>query len=115
VDIAREIESARRAAGLSQAALAKRAGTSQSAVSAYESGRKTPSADTLSRLLAASGARLEVRPARASVRSVSAEERERRGRILADVIELAEALPARHARELRMPPLRDLIARRPAA
>jgi transcriptional regulator with XRE-family HTH domain len=109
MDIALEIEAARRAAGLTQAALAERAGTSQATVSAYESGRKTPSADTFARLLAASGARLDVRPARAPVRSPSLSERERRGRILAQVIELAEALPARHSRQLKAPPLRDLV------
>lgn len=110
VDIAREIERARHAAGLTQARLAERAGTSQAAVSAYEAGRKTPSAETFARLLAASGARLDVRPARAPVRSLTIAERERRGRILADVIELAEALPARHSPQLKMPPLRELIA-----
>lgn len=110
VDIGHEIESARRAAGLSQSALAGRAGTSQAAVSAYEAGRKTPSAVTFTRLLAASGARLDIRAARSPVRSPSLAERERRGRILVQVIELAEALPARHARQLRTPPLRDLVA-----
>ncbi len=109
VDIALEIERARRAAGLTQTRLAKRAGTSQATVSAYEAGRKTPSAETFSRLLAASGARLDVRPARAPVRSLTIAERERRGRILAQVIELAEALPARHSRQLNVPPLRELI------
>lgn len=108
MDIAYEIETARRAAGLSQAELAERAGTSQPAISAYEAGRKTPSAETFSKLLAASGARLAVRPARAAVRSLTLNERERRGRILAQVIELAEALPARHSRQLKLPPLRDL-------
>lgn len=44
---------------MTQAVLAKRAGTSQAAVSAYESGRRSPSVDTLCRLLAAAG--LEVR------------------------------------------------------
>lgn len=109
MDIALEIASARHAAGLTQAALAERAGTSQAAVSAYEAGRKTPSAETFARLLAASGARLDVRPARSPVRSSTWSERERRGRILAQVIELAEALPARHSPQLKVPPLRDLV------
>lgn len=111
MDIAQEIEAARVAAGLTQAALAERAGTSQATVSAYESGRKTPSASTFMRLLAACGVRLDVRPARSPVRSLPLRERERRGAILAQVIELAEALPARHAQQLKMPPLRDLVAR----
>lgn len=37
------IEIARRAAGLTQVELAKRAGTSQATLSAYERGLKTPS------------------------------------------------------------------------
>lgn len=115
MDIAFEIETARRSAGLTQAELAERAGTSQATVSAYEAGRKTPSAETFARLLAASGSRLDVRAARSPVRALTRRERERRGQILAQVIELAEALPARHARELKMPPLRDLIGGPPRA
>lgn len=56
---ARLIRDARRRAGLSQRELAHRAGTSQSTVSAYESGRKDPTAGTLARILAAAGATLE--------------------------------------------------------
>lgn len=53
------IRTARRRAGLTQAALAKAAATSQAAISAYESGRRSPSVDTLCRILSAAG--LEVR------------------------------------------------------
>ena len=49
-------------AGLSQAGLARRAGTSRTAVSAYEHGRKSPALDTVDRLLAAAGYELDVRP-----------------------------------------------------
>jgi transcriptional regulator with XRE-family HTH domain len=52
----------RRAAGLSQDELAGRAGTSRTAVSAYEHGRKSPSLDTVDRLVAAAGYELEARP-----------------------------------------------------
>ncbi|MCW2540010.1 MAG: helix-turn-helix domain protein [Frankiales bacterium] len=52
----------RRGAGLSQDQLAGRAGTSRTAVSAYEHGRKSPSLDTVDRLVAAAGYELEVRP-----------------------------------------------------
>ena len=55
------IRTARRKAGLTQAVLAARAGTSQAAVSAYESGRRSPSVDTLSRLLAAAGFEVRMR------------------------------------------------------
>lgn len=44
------IRMARRQAGLTQTELASRAGTSQAAVSAYESGRRSPSVDTLVRI-----------------------------------------------------------------
>jgi len=46
---------ARRDAGLTQAELAARLGTTQSAVSAWERGRETPRVDTLARILRACG------------------------------------------------------------
>ena len=52
----------RRAAGLSQDELARRAGTSRTAVSAYEHGRKSPALDTVDRLVSAAGYELDVRP-----------------------------------------------------
>lgn len=55
------IRMARRQAGLTQQTLAKRAGTSQAAVSAYESGRRSPSVDTLCRLLAGAGFEVRMR------------------------------------------------------
>lgn len=55
---ARLLREARRRAGLSQADLARRAGTSQPTVSAYERGHKDPSAATLARLLAVTGTTL---------------------------------------------------------
>jgi transcriptional regulator with XRE-family HTH domain len=52
---------ARRQAGLTQAALAQRARTSQAAISAYESGRRSPSVETLCRILASAGFDLRMR------------------------------------------------------
>jgi transcriptional regulator with XRE-family HTH domain len=52
---------ARRHSGLTQQALAKRAGTSQAAMSAYESGRRSPSVDTLCRILGAAGFEVRMR------------------------------------------------------
>lgn len=52
---------ARREAQLSQTQLAARAHTSQAAVSAYESGKRSPSVDTLCRLLAAAGFEVRMR------------------------------------------------------
>src|SRR5450756_2765958 len=60
LDVATLIRMTREATGLSQDALAARAGTSQPAVSRYESGASSPSVETLDRLLAAMGARLEL-------------------------------------------------------
>ena len=88
---------AREAAGLTQAELARRAGISRSVLSVYESGRREPSSEALARLLAAAGFRLGLRPV---VRTV---DDERAGRILEQVLELAEALPNRRRGALRYP------------
>ena len=102
MDVASELRSARQRAGLSQRALAERARTSQATLSAYESGRKQPDVAVLQRLLLATGA--ELRVADAPGRR-SSSDLELAGRRLADVLELAEALPFRRARELRYPRL----------
>lgn len=56
------IGDARRASGLSQAEVARLAGTSRPNVSAFERGRRSPTLDTLERLLAANGQRLVTAP-----------------------------------------------------
>jgi transcriptional regulator with XRE-family HTH domain len=60
--VATVIEQARRAAGLSQQALAYWARTSQSSVSEYESRRKSPTLEVIERLLDAADAVLTQRP-----------------------------------------------------
>ncbi|MEA2422203.1 MAG: hypothetical protein QOF55_1302 [Thermoleophilaceae bacterium] len=105
MDVGSALHRARTEAGLTQGELAARAGTSQATVSAYESGSKQPSVATFSRLLAAAGARLAVEEARPVVAEPTPAELARAGETLAQVIELAEALPVRHARELRYPRL----------
>jgi transcriptional regulator with XRE-family HTH domain len=97
------LHAARSRAGLSQAELARRAGTSQATVSAYESGAKQPSVATFSRLLAAAGARLTVE--KRPIAEPAPAELERAGETLAEVIRLAEALPVEHAARLRYPRL----------
>jgi transcriptional regulator with XRE-family HTH domain len=105
MDVAPRLRGARHRAGLTQAALARRAGTSQATISAYERGRKEPSVETLSRLLAASGVRLTAAAASAAVVPPTKTQLARAGRALVDVMLLAEALPTRHTPELRFPPL----------
>jgi ribosome-binding protein aMBF1 (putative translation factor) len=59
--LASQIIGARARAGLSQEELAKRMGTSQSAIARLESGRFRPSTRTLERLAAATGSKLRIR------------------------------------------------------
>ncbi len=56
------IEIARKAAGLSQAQLAMKAGTAQSSVSEYESRRKSPTLEVVERLLESADAELAIKP-----------------------------------------------------
>ena len=107
MDVATELRRARLRAGLTQAALAARAGTSQATLSAYESGTKQPSVETLTRLLAGAGSRLAVERARPAVVLPSASQAAETARTLSDVLALAEALPSRHDPELRYPRLRS--------
>ena len=93
------VRRARREAGLSLRRMAECAGTSHSALAAYEAGAKTPSIPTLDRLLRAAGFELTVELRRC----VGGADREARGRELAEVLELAEQFPARHARRLSYP------------
>ena len=54
------IKVARRDARLSQRALARAAGTSQGAIAAYESGKRSPTLDTLTRIVRAAGRDLRI-------------------------------------------------------
>ncbi len=81
--------------------LGDRARTSHSTLSAYESGRTTPTVDTLDRVLRAAGFDAEVV---LSVRvGAGRSERIARGQELLDVLDLAERFPARHEPALRFP------------
>jgi transcriptional regulator with XRE-family HTH domain len=90
---------ARRRAGLSLRALARRAGTSHSTLSAYETGRKVPTVETLDRILRAAGfvADVDLEP------DVGGPDRAARGRELVEVLELAAMFPARHSPKLELP------------
>jgi transcriptional regulator with XRE-family HTH domain len=65
------IRIARRRSGLTQEELARRAATSQAAISAYESGRRSPSVATLTRILAAAGFDLRMRLAEPDTHDVT--------------------------------------------
>lgn len=80
-------------AGLSQAEVARRAATSQSAVSAYERGLKSPSVATLQRLLAATGHTLQLR---LGARSVAADLSGPVGRLLHDRMAEVREVLGRH-------------------
>ena len=104
VNVSTTLRDARCSAGLTQAELAQRAGTSQATISAYERGHKEPSVETLARLLAAAGSRLTVSRGSNAVVRPTAAQLARAGRTLIDVMLLAEALPTRHEPTLRFPP-----------
>ncbi|HKJ36916.1 MAG TPA: helix-turn-helix transcriptional regulator [Solirubrobacterales bacterium] len=105
MDAATLLREARLSAGLSQAELADRSGTSQATLSSYERGHRTPSAATLQRVLAASGRRLTTAPAGRPVRTPGRAALERAGRTLVEVLELAAQLPTSHAGAQRFPGL----------
>ena len=60
MDVGALIRDARTSAGLTQAELARRSGTSQPAIARYEAGTTSPSVVTLDRVLRAAGRRLEI-------------------------------------------------------
>lgn len=94
--------------GLSQAELARRSGLPRSVVNAYSKGSREPGADALVRLAAAAGFELQLGRRRPPV------DAERAGRILVQVLELAEALPFRPRPTLNYPRLSDRLAPREA-
>lgn len=105
MEAARLLIEARRKAGISQAELARRAGLPRSVVNVYERNRRQPGTDVLARLLAAAGFELRIVPASRRV------DDERAGRLLAQVLDLAEVLPARRRGRLAYP----LFVRRAAS
>lgn len=92
----------RRRSGLRAAELARRAGLARSVVSAYEHGRRQPGVDALAKLAAAGGLQLRLGSATPPV------DQARAARILAQVLDLAEALPAHRRGPLEYPSLARL-------
>jgi transcriptional regulator with XRE-family HTH domain len=95
---------ARRSSGLTQAELARRAGMQSSVLSAYERGRRQPSVAALARIARAAGLELELAPSRDWAQL------EHSGRVLAEVLDLADKMPYRPRRELAYPPLIELAS-----
>jgi transcriptional regulator with XRE-family HTH domain len=94
----------RRQSGLTQAELARRARMPRSVLSVYEHGRRQPSVAALARIADAAGLELRLQPMSDETSTVRA------GRLLAQVLDLAEQLPYRPAHELAYPPLRRIAA-----
>lgn len=88
MDAARLIRTARVRSGLTLRQLAVAAHTSHSALAAYETGAKCPTVETLNRIVEAAGFRIESQLTRAPAPF----DHDARGRELADVLDLAEAL-----------------------
>ncbi len=89
--------------GHSQAELARRAGIPRSVLNAYLRGHRQPGVDALVRLCAAGGFELRLTPHSAPVNP------KRAGRLLTQVLELAEALPFRRSEKLEYPRLAGLV------
>ena len=94
---------------MSQAELARRAGMPRSVVNAYVKGTREPGVEALSRLAAAGGLELKLNRRKPPV------DAERAGRILVQVLELAEALPFRPRAGLDYPRLSERLAAGSAA
>lgn len=92
------IHTARQRAGLTQKELAAQAATSQAAISAYESGRRSPSVETLARILEAAGFELRMRMAEPDTHDAA----RRQAEALVPVEQLA-AFTAAEAKRVRRP------------
>jgi transcriptional regulator with XRE-family HTH domain len=103
------VEEVCRRSGLSQAELARRAGIPRSVLNVYLRGRREPGADALLRIASAGGFGLQLAPRKPPV------DPERAGRILVEVLELAEALPFRPRAEMGFPRLADRLEGKRAA
>lgn len=100
------LRQARQGSGLTLRALAERSATSHSTLAAYESGRTSPTARTMFRIIDAAGYAIDFELAprrRESERGLD------RAEELRQVLELAEQFPARHAPEMTAP----IFPRRP--
>ncbi|HYC81090.1 MAG TPA: helix-turn-helix transcriptional regulator [Solirubrobacterales bacterium] len=95
-----------RRSGLSQAELSRRAGIPRSVLNAYLHGAREPGSATLAKLASAAGFELSLAERQPPV------DAERAGRILVQVLDLAEALPYRPRAEIETPPLAHRLSER---
>ena len=96
MDVGTLLREARHRAGLTIREVARRAGTSHSAVAAYESGAKSPNTTTLARIVEACG--FSLRPQLVALAPF--EDRRARAREIVRVLELAEVFPTEHRRTI---------------
>jgi len=99
----RLIREIRLQSGLKQVELASRCGVPNSVLSAYENGRRQPGVAALAQIARAAGLEVRVAPAGEEMANVRA------GRILEQVLDLAEQMPYSPRRELSYPPLRGRL------
>ncbi|MCB1038710.1 MAG: helix-turn-helix transcriptional regulator [Acidimicrobiales bacterium] len=100
MDVGQILRTCRVQRGLSLRELGVRASTSHSTLAAYEAGRKVPGADTLVRILRATGHDLVI----GSVAiDLTGDGGRSRGEQLEEVLALADQLPRRHAPTLDAP------------
>jgi uncharacterized protein len=95
VSAAKLIRDVRRRRGLTQAQLARRAGTTQPVISAYEHGRRDPGYEMLRKLVEAAGERLRVDAALPGPDLPPSRDAAEHARRLLDVLSLADAVPRR--------------------
>ena len=104
MDPAELIQTVRRRRGLTQAALAGAAGTSQPVISAYEAGRRDPTYGTLRRLVKAAGEDLVLSARPASSDLPPPADEAHHARRLLDVLSVADAIPVRRRSTLLQAP-----------
>jgi hypothetical protein len=104
VDPASLIRAVRRRRGLTQADLARRAGTSQPVISAYEHGRRDPTYLTLRKLIEAGGEQLHLEAMAPMSDLPPPGDVHEHARRLLDVLSLADAIPTRRRSSVLVAP-----------